>query len=676
MVTSTPQSVPSTTTPHRRYPHGQPATPSAGAQRQTNPHGQSNFTPSGVHKSATPHVHPTSSPCTPTPRSNNHPPQVPPSTPPPRETRPLSEISDEEFDVPPLFDDLSYEAEDVPDLNWEDSSEEPFVGKLYATKQDCQIGLAIYAIKERFYFRQTRTTRHSFVLGCHDTKCDWRILAKELTNCGYYTIKKAQLDHTCTIETRNLYRKKATSKVLAHIYRSRYTEPINGPKSLQLQQMKCPRTKEQAVDNTVGNAEDSFLNIASYFERLKATNPGTVTAIETEPDIEGNTRFLYGFLAFGASIQGFRRLRKVLIIDGTHLSWKYKGVLLTASGQDGNFQVFPLAFAVVDGETEHAWTWFLTKFERIIADSNSLTIISDRHLCLIKAKLAVFPKAHHGACIVHLMRNVISRFKNKGLAKIVCEAAFSYRRKDFDLNFTKIRQANGECATYLEGIGTSKWSRTYFPGDRYNLLTSNTAEQLNNALKKSRSSPIIELFMFIQRMLTRWFSARRTKSAKCRGFVTPEVEKVMQTHIRLTKGSKIANINTWSYQVRGLFGHSNTVSLENKVCTCQVFQKLKIPCGHALLAADSIGLPYVQLFGDCYKTHTWIETYAGVIYPDAPIGDFPIPETITSVTMLPPQTRRPSGRPKENRIASTGEIPVTKTNYSLMLDTYYNSPLF
>ncbi|CAN7110798.1 unnamed protein product, partial [Brassica rapa subsp. narinosa] len=632
MDTRTPQSVPSTTTPQRRYPHGQSATSSAGAQRQTNPHGQSNFTPSGVHKSTTPHVHPTLSPCTPTPRSNNHPPpppQVPPSTLPSRETRPLSEISGEEFDVPPLFDDLSYEAEDVPDLNWEDSSKEPFVGKLYATKQDCQIGLAIYAIKERFYFRQTRTTRHSFVLGCHDTKCDWRILAKELTNCGYYTIKKAQLDHTCTIETRNLYRKKATSKVLAHIYRSRYTEPINGPKSLQLQQMiledlridasnmKCHRTKEQAVDNTVRNAEDSFLNIASYFERLKATNAGTVTAIETEPDIEGNTRFLYGFLAFGASIQGFRRLRKVLIIDGTHLSWKYKGVLLTASGQDGNFQVFPLAFAVVDGETEHAWTWFLTKFERIIADSNSLTIISDRHLCLIKAKLAVFPKAHHGACIVHLMRNVISRFKNKGLAKMVCEAAFSYRRKDFDLNFTKIRQANGECTTYLEGIETSKWSRTYFQEDRYNFLTSNTAEQLNNALKKSRSSPIIELFMFIQRMLT--------------------------------TGSKIANINTWSYQVRGVFGHPNTVSLENKVCTCQVFQKLKIPCGHALLAADSIGLPYVQLFGDCYKTHTWIETYAGVIYPDAPIGDFPIPETITSVTMLPPQTRRPSGRPKDKR---------------------------
>ncbi|KAH0911117.1 hypothetical protein HID58_034438 [Brassica napus] len=60
---------------------------------------------------------------------------------------------------------------------------------------------------------------------------------------------------------------------------------------------------------------------------------------------------------------------------------------------------------------------------------------------------------------------------------------------------------------------------------------------------------------------------------------------------------------------------------------------------------------------------TWIETYAGVIYPDAPIGDFPIPATINSVIMLPPQTRRPSGRPRDKRVASTGEIPTSVATY-------------
>ncbi|XP_033148321.1 uncharacterized protein LOC117134265 [Brassica rapa] len=647
-----------------------------GVHQRERPHGQSSSK-----STSTPH----SDGSTRTPYSmyTDRPQQSTP-IPPVRETRPLSEISDEEFDVPPLFDDISYEADDVPDLNFDDPDEEPTVGKLYASKQDCQIALAIYAIKERFHFRQTRTTRHSFVLSCHDTHCDWRILAQELTTCGYYTIKKANLVHICPFESRDLYKRRATSKVIAHVYRSRYGEPNVGPKSAQLQQMvledlrvsasymKCHRAKGKAIENTIGNPEESYLDIASYFERLKATNPDTVTAIETELDNLNQTRFLYAFLSFGASIHGFRRVRPVLIIDGTHLSGKYKGVLLTASGQDGNFQVFPLAFAVVDGETDEAWHWFLTKVERIIADSNTLTIISDRHASILKAKQIVFPKAHHGACIVHIMRNVVSRYKNKGLAKMVCAAAFSYRRKDFNDHFGKIRVANADCAKYLEDIGTAKWTRTYFSGNRYNLLTSNVAEQLNNALRKARPSPIVELFMFIQRMLTRWFSARRTKSAKHRGSATPEVEAVMQTHIRLTKGSNISNITNWSYQVKGVFGHNNTVSLDNKVCTCQVFQKLKIPCGHALLAADSIGLPHSNLFGDCYKTQTWRETYSGVIYPEAPLGDHDIPPAIDSLALQPPKTRRPSGRPKENRIPSTGEIQVNKHNlclsYSLTSD--------
>lgn len=150
--------------------------------------------------------------------------------------------------------------------------------------------------------------------------------------------------------------------------------------------MKYHRTKEQAVDINMGQAEDSYLNLAEYFERLKHTNPGTITAIETEVDDFGDSRFLNAFLSFGASIHGFRRLRHVLIIDGTHLSGKYKGVFLTASGQDENFQVFPLAIAVVDGETNSAWVWLLTKVERIITDSNALTIISDRHISLLKTK--------------------------------------------------------------------------------------------------------------------------------------------------------------------------------------------------------------------------------------------------------------------------------------------------
>ncbi|KAJ4902577.1 Uncharacterized protein Rs2_16528 [Raphanus sativus] len=124
--------------------------------------------------------------------------------------------------------------------------------------------------------------------------------------------------------------------------------------------------------------------------------------------------------------------------------------------------------------------------------------------------------------------------------------------------------------------------------------------------------------------------------------------------------SKISPSREWSFSVRGLFGHGNTVHLDTKACTCQVFQKLKIPCGHALMAADSVGLSYTGLIGDYYKTQHWIDTYAGVIYPEADIGEFSIPPALSDFPLGPPRTRRPSGRPREGRIPSTGEIPPVK----------------
>lgn len=56
------------------------------------------------------------------------------------------------------------------------------------------------------------------------------------------------------------------------------------------------------------------------------------------------------FVAFGASINGYQFMRKVVVADGTHLKGKYAGCLLAASAQDGNYQIFPLAFAIVDSE--------------------------------------------------------------------------------------------------------------------------------------------------------------------------------------------------------------------------------------------------------------------------------------------------------------------------------------
>ena len=60
--------------------------------------------------------------------------------------------------------------------------------------------------------------------------------------------------------------------------------------------------------------------------------------------------FQHMFWSFKSSIEGFEHCHPILSIDGTHLYGKYKGTLMITMRYDGNNRLFPLAFAIKEGE--------------------------------------------------------------------------------------------------------------------------------------------------------------------------------------------------------------------------------------------------------------------------------------------------------------------------------------
>ena len=64
------------------------------------------------------------------------------------------------------------------------------------------------------------------------------------------------------------------------------------------------------------------------------------------------------FWTFQPSIEGFKHCRTVLSSDGTHLYGKYKDTLMIIMGCDENNQLFPLAFALSEGENIDSWGCF------------------------------------------------------------------------------------------------------------------------------------------------------------------------------------------------------------------------------------------------------------------------------------------------------------------------------
>jgi hypothetical protein len=69
-------------------------------------------------------------------------------------------------------------------------------------------------------------------------------------------------------------------------------------------------------------------------------------------------------------------------LDGCFVKLTRGQQILAATGRDGNNNIFPIAFGLVDKEDKASWTWFLTQLKAAIGGDydkfGHYTIISDR----------------------------------------------------------------------------------------------------------------------------------------------------------------------------------------------------------------------------------------------------------------------------------------------------------
>ncbi|XP_021771757.1 uncharacterized protein LOC110735887 [Chenopodium quinoa] len=148
--------------------------------------------------------------------------------------------------------------------------------------------------------------------------------------------------------------------------------------------------KEKAIAEIFGDWDSSYGRLPHFMQALQQSNPRTCVVWKHKALVDGvyysNMEvFERVFWAFGPYIDNFKHCMPVICIDGTHLYGNYKGTLLVATSVDASFQVFPLAFAVVEGENTSSWSWFLGCIRVHVTQRDGLCVISDRHLGIIAA---------------------------------------------------------------------------------------------------------------------------------------------------------------------------------------------------------------------------------------------------------------------------------------------------
>nr|CAE03903.2 OSJNBb0026I12.11 [Oryza sativa Japonica Group] len=313
-----------------------------------------------------------------------------------------------------------------------------------------------------------------------------------------------------------------------------------------------------------GTYEASYDNLPRLLGVIEERNPGSSYEVKKSPSIEhpGKSVLQRAFLALHACKMAFVNCRPVLCIDGTFLTGKYRGQILTAIGVDGNNQVLPLAFAFVESENTDSWYWFLKLVKtKVVGMRPNVCLIHDRHAGILRAigelQFGSMERGYPGVwedvqsrwCMRHMGANFFKQFKNKELMNMFKRLCNQNQEKKFNELWKRLDELTAKCSdqraaapstavadppqalgplptdspTLVRRTGLEirkfsqwilhepieKWAKAYDTGGaRYGIMTTNLAEVYNWVMRAVRGLPLVGIVEFILHGTCRYFRDR------------------------------------------------------------------------------------------------------------------------------------------------------------------------
>ncbi|KAH7571404.1 hypothetical protein JRO89_XS04G0043800 [Xanthoceras sorbifolium] len=186
------------------------------------------------------------------------------------------------------------------------------------------------------------------------------------------------------------------------------------------------------------------------------------------------------------------------------------------------------------------------------------------------------------------------------------------------------RQRDGgdltRCDTVVSTIPSQLWAIAYFEGVRYGHFTLGVTELLYNWALECHELPIVQMIL------------EAIADARCY-----QVLRANEVEFEIVSTER-----------------TNIVDIRSRICSCRRWQLYGLPCAHAAAALISCG-QNVHLFAEpCFTVASYRETYSQMINPIPDKNRWKEPGegaegggAKLDMTIRPPKTRRPPGRPKK-----------------------------
>ncbi|PRQ42509.1 putative transcription factor interactor and regulator CCHC(Zn) family [Rosa chinensis] len=541
------------------------------------------------------------------------------------------------------------------------------VGQRFSSVHEFRESLRKYAIAHQFAFRYKKNDSHRVTVKCKADGCPWRIHASRLSTTQLICIKKMNPTHTCEGAVATTGHQATRSWVASIIKEKLKYLPNYKPKDIvndikqeygiQLNYFQAWRGKEIAKEQLQGSYKDAYNQLPLFCEKIMETNPGSFAIFTTKED----SSFHRLFVSFHASLSGFQQgCRPLLFLDSIPLKSKYQGTLLAATAADGGDEVFPVAFTVVDAESDDNWHWFLLQLKSSFSTTCPITFVADRQKGLRESIAEVFKDSYHGYCLRYLTEQLIRDLRGQfshEVKRLMVEdfyaAAYAPTPDNFQRCLESIKSISLEAYNWIIQSEPYNWANAYFKGARYNHMTSNFGELFYSWASDAHELPITQMVDVIRGKIMDLIYKRRADSDQWLTRLTPSMEekldketlKVQNLQVLLSAGS--------TFEVRG--ESIEVVDLDCWNCSCKGWQITGLPCCHAIAVIGCTGRNPYDYCSRFFTSDSYRLTYSESIHP-IPQVDIPVTKTTSqiAVTVSPPPTRRPPGRPTTKKYGSQG----------------------
>ena len=262
-------------------------------------------------------------------------------------------------------------------------------GMIFTSREQLKEAIKNYAVarQRRVFIKKNDFKRMQ--AKCREG-CKWQLYASRMSNDEAFQIKTYKRQHNCIIVSKQrMVKSDWLAKEFDSSIRSNprwklkeFAEAINQKYKVQCSINQCWWAKKLAMSELDSVLQEHYGRLWDYGAEVLRTNPGSSVIFKGEVNEESsNPTFQRMYICFAALKRGFiSGCRNIIGMDGCFLKGYVKGELLTAIGRDGNNQMFPIAWAVVEVECTESWTWFITllKNDLDLCDGYNYTLITDQ----------------------------------------------------------------------------------------------------------------------------------------------------------------------------------------------------------------------------------------------------------------------------------------------------------